>query len=239
MPKKSKSVDPPVPPAKEIPAGDFSSWLAQTRQALLDSSAADVACGECKACCDSSYFIHIRPRETKTLSRIEPGLLFAAPGMPEGHLLMGYDKHGSCPMLVAGKCSIYQDRPQTCRAFDCRVFTASGVDVDGKKETRIQDRVESWRFTYPSPKDVQEHAAVRATAAFIRENADCFPGKAVPTVPSQLAILAIKTYGVMVSGIPDEKAIRTKAGREALAAAIVQAAKEFDARMEESATGAE
>lgn len=231
MSRDNQSGEPVAGEAEGIPAGGFSVWLVRTRQALLDDSGADVACGECNVCCASSYFIHVRPQETRTLGRIDAKLLFAAPGMPEGHLLMGYDKHGSCPMLVEGACSIYPDRPRTCRAFDCRIFAAAGVEVDRKKEERIQERVQRWKFSYPSRRDVQEHAAVRATAAFIRENADCFPGKTVPTVPSQLAILAIKTYGAMESAIPGAEAMGTKAGKKALAAAIVRAAKEFDARM--------
>ena len=32
-------------------------------------------------------------------------------------------------MLVDGRCSIYEHRPRTCRTYDCRIFTATGLDV--------------------------------------------------------------------------------------------------------------
>src|SRR4051812_18756771 len=107
----------------ERPAGEFSSWLRHTRRALhLKTVGADVPCGECTGCCRSSLFIHIKPEETRARARIPKALQFPAPGLPKGNVLMGYNKKGECPMLVDGKCSIYEDRPQTCRDYDCRIF---------------------------------------------------------------------------------------------------------------------
>jgi Fe-S-cluster containining protein len=79
-------------------------------------------------------FIHISPEETRTIQRIPRELLFPAPGKPKGHVLMGYTDQGYCPMLVAGECSIYEDRPQTCRDYDCRVFAATGISVDPRTQ---------------------------------------------------------------------------------------------------------
>ena len=56
----------------EIHAGDISSWLDQVRQVQVTGDAVDVPCGECTACCTSSYFIHIKPHESKTIAR-DPG----------------------------------------------------------------------------------------------------------------------------------------------------------------------
>jgi len=94
-------------------------------------------------------FIHIEPAETQTIQRIPRALLFPAPGLPKGHVLMGYSDKGHCPMLVGNKCSIYEDRPQTCRDYDCRVFAATGVPVD-QSQTEIADRVKAWAFHYES-----------------------------------------------------------------------------------------
>gem|GEM_PF-4569862 len=49
----------------EIPAGDFSVWLEDIRQVLLQDRGIEVPCGGCQACCKSSYFIHIRPEEKR------------------------------------------------------------------------------------------------------------------------------------------------------------------------------
>ena len=65
--------------------------------------------------------------------------------MPEGHLLLGFDEHGRCPMLVRGACSIYESRPRTCRTYDCRVFAAAGVTPDEQPDIAAQ--VRRWRFS--------------------------------------------------------------------------------------------
>src|SRR5688572_23451385 len=103
-----------------LAAGRFSEWLVEMQHALRGERDAAVPCDGCTACCTSSQFIHIEPDETETLAQIPRELLFPAPGSP-GHVVLGYDDHGRCPMLVDEKCSIYEHRPRTCRTYDCRV----------------------------------------------------------------------------------------------------------------------
>jgi hypothetical protein len=132
---------------QDLPAGGFSSWLRRTRSAQTGKGTANVPCGECIACCTSSYFIHIGPGESRTLSRIPKELLFPAPGLPKGHVLLGYDENGCCPMLVDGKCSIYEHRPQTCRGYDCRVFPAAGIEAGDSDKELINLRIRRWKFS--------------------------------------------------------------------------------------------
>lgn len=99
-----------------LPAGSFSSWLSGMQRALRGAGASDVACGTCTACCTSSQFVHVGPDEAETLAGIPRALLFPAPGLPEGHLVMGYDEAGHCPMFRDGGCSIYEHRPRSPRA---------------------------------------------------------------------------------------------------------------------------
>src|SRR6476619_5859952 len=82
----------------ELAAGDFSAWLTEIEGALRGEHGTDVPCGECTACCTASQFVHIGPEETDTLAHIPAELLFPAPWWPEGHLIMGYDEYGRCPM---------------------------------------------------------------------------------------------------------------------------------------------
>ena len=74
-------------------------WLAGMERALRGEQASDVPCDGCTACCTSSQFVHIGPDETDTLAHIPAALLFPAPRLPDGHVLLGYDEHGHCPML--------------------------------------------------------------------------------------------------------------------------------------------
>lgn len=139
-------------------------------------------------------FIHIGPEETQTIGRIPRALLVPAPGLPQGHLLMGYGDRGACPMLAGGECSIYEDRPRTCRDYDCRVFAATGVAVDEQAQAEIANRVKAWVFDYESEASREEHRIVKEAAAFLQENRDLFPPGSLPSYPVQLSGLAVRVY---------------------------------------------
>jgi len=219
-----------------LQAGRFSSWLHCTLSAQMEDGCeggADVPCGDCIACCTSSYFIHIGSGESRTLSRIPKEFLFPAPGLPKGSVLMGYDEKGRCPMLVDGKCSIYEHRPQTCRNYDCRVFTAAGIKAGESDKELIDRRVSQWRFSYPEAGDRREHAAVKAAAKFLREHADSLPDELVPHTPSQLAILAIKVYDMFEGRAPADREGQASDSGPApadleLVEAVVQKVKQFE-----------
>lgn len=151
-------------------------------------------CGACTGCCRSSMFIHVRPSETKTIQRIPRAVLFDAPGLPKGHLLMGYDEQGRCPMLIDDRCSIYEDRPQTCRDFDCRIYAATALSDDHETQAVIAQRVREWVFHYESEEERQEHATLQAAAAFLEKNRGLFPPGTLPNQPGPLAIVAIRIY---------------------------------------------
>jgi Fe-S-cluster containining protein len=174
-----------------LPAGAFSAWLAAMRAALRGERDSDVPCGGCTACCTASQFIHIGPDETETLARIPAGLRFPAPLMPEGHVVLGHDERGHCPMLVEGRCSIYADRPRTCRTYDCRVFAASGiVPEDGL----IAERARRWRFGLSGAADRRSREAVHEAAVFIRERPAELPEGTAPANATQHAVLAVELH---------------------------------------------
>jgi uncharacterized protein len=214
----------------DFPAGCFSSWLRRTRNILIKENGAEVLCGECSACCTSSYFIHIRPEESLTLARINKKLLFAAPGLPRGNVLLGYTKNGHCPMFINNKCSIYEHRPLTCRNYDCRVFAAAGIAAGDYDKYLINQRIYHWKFNYPAKYDREQHLAVQAAATFLLEHSECFPDGTVPSNPSQLAILAIKVYSVFLKNNDESgKNIRTSYNIK-IAKAIMKANNKFEAR---------
>jgi uncharacterized protein len=177
----------------ELAAGDFSSWLARTQAALRGERDADVPCGTCTACCTSSQFVHVEPDETDTLAHIPAELLFPAPRMPRGHVLLGYDERGHCPMLIDNQCSIYEHRPRTCRTYDCRVFPAAGIEIDDNDKALIARQIRRWQFSFPGPDDRERHDAVRAAARHIEEHGDASPGTGRAN-PTQRAVLAIETH---------------------------------------------
>ena len=226
-----------MPAPEDLPAGDFSAWLERTLHALASCGGTDVDCGTCTACCTSSYFILIEPDEQETKARIDRRLLSPAPGMPGGHVLLGYDSRGRCPLIGDARCAIYEHRPRTCRAYDCRVFTAAGIAAGGADKQLITRRAQRWKFTYPTQRDRDEHAAVRAASSFIRNHPESFPGGRTPDNPSQLAILALKASRVFLrdaAGAPHPSPAQANAS---LAQQVVKACRAFDARKLRAAKG--
>jgi uncharacterized protein len=179
-------------PSAERPldGGGFSAWLTGMQAALRGERDSDVPCGECTACCTSSQFIHIAPDEIETLRRIPRALWFPAPRRPPGHMVLGYDERGHCPMFVEGACSIYEHRPRTCRTYDCRVFVAADVVPDDKP--LIAAQVRRWQFSYPDAGDERRHLAVRAAAQQVRADAVATGGAALISA-TQLAVSVVDT----------------------------------------------
>lgn len=190
---------PPADPTSPHAAGDFGPWVEGMQQAVRGERDSDVPCGACTACCRSAQFIHIAPDETDALAHIPAELLFPAPRMPKGHVLMGYDEQGACPMLVDDTCTIYAHRPRTCRTYDCRVLPAAAVELSpDDAKPLIAAQAVRWRFTYPSADDVTRHAAVRAAATLISERRAELPTDAVPPTATHLAVAAVMIHDLFL-----------------------------------------
>ena len=129
--------------------------------------------------------MHIEPDEVDTLAHIPHELLFPAPRLSRGHVVLGYDERGHCPMLIDDTCSIYEHRPRACRTYDCRVFAATGLAVDDEKPL-IGERVARWKFSYPTPADRACHEAIRAEARKLGDETDGVPA-------ASLAVRAIES----------------------------------------------
>lgn len=183
-----------------LDAGGFAQWVAALFAALTTDAESDVPCGTCTACCTSSQFVHIAPDEVDTLARIPSQLLFSAPMRPTGHMVMGYDERGHCPMFVDNTCSIYAARPRTCRVYDCRVFTASGITDDDPNRAAIDAQARRWRFDYRTSDDRNRQDAVRAAAAYIDRIGQRLDAFAVPSNPTQRAVLAVEIHHAFMAG---------------------------------------
>jgi hypothetical protein len=198
-------------PEGGIEAGEFGRWLDAVTAAIAAGGGSDVPCGTCTACCRSSQFVHIAPDETATLARIPRGLLVNAPGWPAGHVVMGYDERGHCPMLGPAGCTIYQDRPRTCRTYDCRIFAATGVvPLGGDGAGTVGERVRRWRFDHRGAGSDARHRAVRATAAVLQDHPELL-GAAGEAPPTMLALAAIAAHRAALPGTAGTDATGTDA----------------------------
>jgi hypothetical protein len=118
--------------------------------------------------------------------------------MPRGHVLLGYDDQGRCPMLVDNRCSVYEHRPRTCRTYDCRIFPAAGLHLDGADKAQIGRRARRWQFDHPSVTDQVEHDAVRAAAAYLEGHGELLEDPSATGDVARLAVLAVEVHGAFV-----------------------------------------
>ncbi|MGZ4740080.1 MAG: YkgJ family cysteine cluster protein, partial [Ilumatobacteraceae bacterium] len=158
-------------------------------------------------------FVHIGPDEADALAHIPPELLFPAPRLPRGHMLLGHDERGHCPMLIDNRCSIYEHRPVTCRTYDCRIFPATALSVDGEDKVLIAQQAQRWRFSFPTQAQHDQHDAVRAAASYLRDHPDVAPSAAGNA--TQLAVLAVEVHEAFLGSDThvDEAAVRVEVQR--------------------------
>lgn len=88
-----------------------------------DEPISDVPCGTCSFCCKLTPYL--TPEEIASgkypLSLIQPTPDNIRDNPDVGPIVTIYRKpSGGCGMFIDGKCSIYEDRPLSCRQFDCR-----------------------------------------------------------------------------------------------------------------------
>ena len=179
-------------------AGPFSTWLGEIRGTLKEGKDAEVPRQSCTACCTSFQFIHIEPDEIGTLKAIPKQLLFDAPGAPAGYRVMGYTAVGHCPMFIESKCSIYENRPRTCRSYDCRIYSATDTAIDDPNRTEISKIVKSWQFSYESETDQKSKDQISLALNFIdAHNLDFnYP---IDNSPTLRALIAIEISNLFLS----------------------------------------
>jgi hypothetical protein len=202
-----------------VDAGAFGAWLAAMRAVLRGERVADVPCGSCVGCCVSSYPIPLRPEDEAARAQV-PEQWLLGPARPGERWLMGFREDGSCPFLIERCCSIYAGRPQTCRDYDCRIYTAAGLLPDGDRPV-IAERVGAWEFGFSSGQESADAEAVRRAAQFIREHQALFPPAMRAGSATAAAVLAVKTYPLFLAGTPRSA--------EDTVLRVVEAARAFDA----------
>lgn len=99
-----------------------------------------VPCGECSHCCMN---VRVYLIEADLLSgfpyRMEEG---PKPYSDNGPIILSRTEDGSCIYYVDGKCSIRDNRPSICRAFDCR-NSFWQMEPRALGEVYFQDKIET------------------------------------------------------------------------------------------------
>jgi len=209
------------------PAGEFATWLREMRAVLRGEQQVDVPCDGCVGCCVSSYGIPLRPVDSVALDTV-PSRYLRIP--VDGSLArMEHREDGTCPMLESGRCTIYADRPQTCRDYDCRIYAATGLLPDGERPV-IRGRVLEWHFDFPGREDLTQHEALRRAARFILEHAALFPPAVRADSAAAAAVLSVKVWPLFARGaatnekgdVPEDPSPHEQVKR------VLEAARAFD-----------
>ncbi|MEJ0100147.1 MAG: YkgJ family cysteine cluster protein [Pseudomonadota bacterium] len=161
------------------------------RAVLHGEQIADVPCDGCVGCCVSSYAIPLRPTDKTALAAVPDRYLHLP--VDGGFALMRHRDDGTCPMLEARRCTIYADRPQTCRDYDCRIYAATGLLPDGERPV-IRDRVLEWRFAFTTSQDLAQREALSRAVHFIQQHAALFPSNVRAGSAAAAAVLAVKVW---------------------------------------------
>ncbi len=192
MPPSEEPRSPGTEDAPPLEAGPFAAWADAMESVLREGAESEVPCDGCTACCRTFHFVDIGSDETETLGRIPTELLAPAPRRP-GHMVLGYDEQGRCPMLGDAGCSIYEHRPRSCRSYDCRVYPAAGLEPVGPTKVALRARVRRWRFDFRSDADEVAEQAVGAAAEWLRAHPEVAPG-ARTVDDADLAALAVLVH---------------------------------------------
>lgn len=133
-----------------ITEGDFERFLMRP---------SNVPCAGCTQCCRNNEYVFLHADEN--LDKYAHDMVV----MPNGRIrpALKHKENGDCVYLTEAGCGIYENRPQVCRHYDCRVdFITGGFDSGGTQGIARMKEGEKRVSTLPSVR--------RKIANFLREH---------------------------------------------------------------------
>jgi len=102
------------------------------------ASAASRLCAACGMCCDGTIFHHVRLQAGDSAKALAALGLKLKRKRKRDHILQ------PCPAHRNGQCSIYHDRPERCRLFECKQLqgVAAGEITEAEAAARIREALE-------------------------------------------------------------------------------------------------
>jgi hypothetical protein len=124
-------------------AGTPTAILRDWRPALKRETV-PVPCNGCVSCCRSGMLVTLTPAEAQRLPT-QVG--------PDGKLKLAH-RGRDCAMFDAqnNRCSIYEDRPEVCKTYDCRQLWMGGLR-NTHRGREMNERLDSWRTEVHSDTD--------------------------------------------------------------------------------------
>src|SRR5688500_4982323 len=108
----------PLPPRK-ISAGNGAGVAgAAGKTSFRDAEAASNLCVQCGLCCDGSLFSEVELASDMEAADLEPHGLNVDDGDEDEPAVLNQP----CGALCGSRCSIYAQRPECCRTFECKLL---------------------------------------------------------------------------------------------------------------------
>lgn len=146
--------------------GSLSTFLRKLKQGF-ELGTMDVPCNGCTACCrDPMMFVDLTEAEAHHFKAHK-----------SDRVTKGWEldrkENGECVYLIDNRCSIYADRPQSCRGYDCRLHLL-GLPVGTDQDVLVNEGLSRWRyFSLPTVEDKVMHLAITLSVlAAISNNRD-------------------------------------------------------------------
>jgi Fe-S-cluster containining protein len=115
----------------------------------------ETLCRSCGMCCDGSLFGRVDLRAEETQAARRRGLKVIASGD-------AFEQ--PCAALAHGRCSIYEERPEACRRFTCRLYERherEGGPIEPRLAVvrRVRELVAGLEATGLAPSDLEASPA--------------------------------------------------------------------------------
>jgi len=91
----------------------FAAVARRIARERAGGASAVVDCGTCTQCCREPQNIELTPAE------------LASPILRHDGKYLLRQPDGSCTHLIDGRCTVYDQRPRSCRSFDCRALAVA------------------------------------------------------------------------------------------------------------------
>lgn len=140
--------------------GSFDTTLRKVQQDKARKEAS-VPCGDCNQCCKCGYDIPLSDSEAERLEHTVSA---------SGAKILAKSDDNRCHYFIDSRCSIYAQRPQHCKMFDCRLYALGGVWPD----KLISDGFQPFALTTKSKDEkVRYLSVIMATQAALESNDSC------------------------------------------------------------------
>lgn len=167
----------------------FKGWRERFLAAIRRNIETTVPCEGCTACCRASQFVPVGKDEKSAINAVGTEYLFRSP-FDSYFFLIPFTSIGECAMLVNGKCRIYKDRPKACRAFDCRVFAATGTK---HTSTIVNDAISEkcWEFNFYSEDEYRQYQATKWLAKVLHSEPDTLKAAGFRPTTNFIALISV------------------------------------------------